>query len=809
MLWLTAKQMSRIWHVLALFGGVILPAISITTEATTHICAQEFFDPIPTVWHLLLVIFVPLANLQAWWAVAQGRTERGALLGLTNAVAIGISIFYTIVYLPILPLAAVAIVFFGLGLLPLAPLSCLISGFILRRQLRRVVTEQSFALKPRGLLTGFAVTLVVLTLMELPVALTRVGLQMATSVSPAQRSKGLRWLRAFGDKDLLLQACYGRTGRATDPISFLFALRNPVTAREAREVYYRLTGETFNTFAPPSRSGGRWIAQDSFDFDPDQGGTMIAGKVKGLSLSGSRIDGSTDADAGLSYLEWTLNFKNDSAIQQEARSEIQLPPGGFVSRLTLWVDGEEREAAFAGRDQTRQAYQQVVARRRDPVLVTTAGRDRVLVQCFPVAPQGGEMKVRIGITAPLVLEAEGQERLVLPHIGDRNFRIPDNLTHAVWIESKSQLHSDSKVLAAEQPAANLYAVRGTLQDSELLNPESTVRMFRNEGVTQAWTRNATKGNGEIVQQFVREKQSPVRSRVVLVVDTSQAMQEFAGEISAALKALPGDGEIMLLLADGNGAYEEGASQNAITGSPSQLAREVDGATFAGGADNVPALARAWDLAAQSPSNSAIVWIHSPQLLQLRPVEELRQRWERRPDGPVLYAVQTGNGPDRIQAKLDGVFSVEPVPRLGRLQTDLEKLFGQLSGRVKTFEFVRSNEKLPQLPNSANAKETSAHLARIWAHDEVRRLMATRDEKSLEEAIQLAVAYQLVTPVSGAVVLETKEQYIAAGLKPVEPGTVPTIPEPEMVMLIAMVAALLLWLLYRQHFSRRPSGRNAL
>jgi hypothetical protein len=63
---------------------------------------------------------------------------------------------------------------------------------------------------------------------------------------------------------------------------------------------------------------------------------------------------------------------------------VQLPPGGVVSRLTLWVNGEEREAAFAGRSQTRQAYQQVVSRRRDPVLVTTAGRDRVLVQCFPV-----------------------------------------------------------------------------------------------------------------------------------------------------------------------------------------------------------------------------------------------------------------------------------------------------------------------------------------------------------------------------------------------------------------------------------------
>lgn len=803
------KPISLLWCALALFGGVVLPAISIAVEATTHICAEHFFDPIPTVWHLLLVIFVPLANLQVWLAVNKGQTERGALLGLTNAVAIGISIFYTVAYIPLLPMALVSVLFAGLGLLPLAPTFALISGLILRRQLRTVVTERTFSLKTRGLLTGFAVVLIAIALMELPVSLTRIGLQMAASESSERRAKGLRWLRTFGDKDFLLRACYGRTGRATDPIGFIFSLRAPVTPDQARQIYYRLTGQTVNTLAPPTRLAGRWVVQDDVDFDRDQGGTTIAGKLKDLSLSSSRMDGSADADAGLSYLEWTLTFKNDSFMQQEARSEIQLPPGGFVSRLTLWVNGEEREAAFAGRDHARQAYQQVVARRRDPVLVTTAGRDRILVQCFPVPPQGGEMKVRIGITAPLVLEAEGHERLLLPHFRDRNFGIPASLTHAVWIESKTRLQSDSKSLETEQPAANLHAVRGALPDPELLQPQSTVQMFRANGITQAWTRNPTRGDGSIVRQFIREKQSPARPRVVLVVDTSRAMQESAGEISAALRALPSDGEITLLLADGNGAYEEGASQKAITSSPSEIARELDGATFTGGADNVPALARAWDLAAQNPSNSVIVWLHSPQLLELRAVEELRQRWERRPDGPILYAVQTRNGPDRIEEKLDGVFSMEPVPRMGRLQADLEKLFAQLSGRLKTLEFVRSNETLEQLQNYSNARETSGHLARIWANDEVRRLISSGAEKSLEEATQLAVAYQLVTPVSGAVVLETKEQYTAAGLKPVEAGTVPTIPEPEMVMLIGMVGALLLWLLYRQHFQRRASGRKTL
>ena len=299
----TDKPMRHVWHILAPWR-VVLPAISIAVEATTHICAAEFSTPFPRSG-TLLVIFVPLAHLQVWWAVAKGQTERGALLGWTNAIAIGISAFYTIIYVPLLPLAAIALVFAGLGLLPMAPLFALISGLILRRHLRRIVTEQSFGLKPRGLVTGFVLALVVMTLIELPVSLTRVGLQMATSESPAQRAKGLRWLRTFGNKEYLLRACYTRSGRATDLFGYLFSASNPVTAQEARQVYYRLTGETFNTSAPPMRSGGQFVPRDNFDFDPDQGGTIIAGKVKGLSLSSSRIDGSTDADGGLSYVEWT------------------------------------------------------------------------------------------------------------------------------------------------------------------------------------------------------------------------------------------------------------------------------------------------------------------------------------------------------------------------------------------------------------------------------------------------------------------------------------------------------------------------
>ncbi len=62
------------WGVFTLLAGVILPSISILVETTTHICAEDFFDPIPTLWHVLLVVFVPLDNLQVWLAVCKGGT---------------------------------------------------------------------------------------------------------------------------------------------------------------------------------------------------------------------------------------------------------------------------------------------------------------------------------------------------------------------------------------------------------------------------------------------------------------------------------------------------------------------------------------------------------------------------------------------------------------------------------------------------------------------------------------------------------------------------------------------------------------
>ena len=74
--------------------------------------------------------------------------------------------------------------------------------------------------------------------------------------------------------------------------------------------------------------------------------------------------------------------------------------------------------------------------------------------------------------------------------------------------------------------------------------------------------------------------------------------------------------------------------------------------------------------------------------------------------------------------------------------------------MKSYAFVRSSKKLDE-KQILEAHETSDHLARLWANDEVARILAPRDAELEDEAIILAARYQLVTPVTGAVVLETE------------------------------------------------------
>ncbi|NLF57010.1 MAG: hypothetical protein GX580_05180 [Candidatus Hydrogenedens sp.] len=60
---------------------------------------------------------------------------------------------------------------------------------------------------------------------------------------------------------------------------------------------------------------------------------------------------------------------------------------------------------------------------------------------------------------------------------------------------------------------------------------------------------------------------------------------------------------------------------------------------------------------------------------------------------------------------------------------------------------------------------------------------------MKQAGELAARYRLVTPATGAVVLETDAQYLEAGLTPPPDKGIPAIPEPRDILLLAVCAVI--------------------
>jgi len=780
-----------------LFAGFLLPAITLGVELTTRMCAEQFFDPLPTWWHTLFVFFVAITNLQTWWAIRQNRGERIVWLGFANAVTIFIALFYTVLFAPILPMAVIGLLAFLLGLLPMAPLFSLIAALLMRRDLRRMMPDaKPFALRWQGLASGFLLVFLAIGAAEMTFALTKIGINMANSDSNEKQTEGLNFIRHYGDKNYLLRLCYNNSGVVTTDYLFKILQKEKISeveeaadltiTQKARKTFYRLEGADYQTISPP-RGIRDWERNNFNGRSEDTDSNLIS---QGLSLSGSQIDGSVDGDAAIGYLEWTLTLKNEKSWQQEAVAQIQFPPGAVVSRLTLWINGEEREAAFARKGQVTEAYNAVVSKRKDPVLVTTSGKDRISMRAFPV-PAGGEMKIRIGITAPLELENETTSRLPMPYFHERNFAV--STEHNVWFESKKPLETANRNFTEEQ-LPGFFAVRGKVKNEELVKIGSPIRAVKSTNVLSVWSHDKNDSQ-KIVRQEIKESDKPKPGRIIFLVDTSAQMKEFQDEVARTLKNFSFDIETALVLTGGNGFNVETAAPHALLGSSAEIAQRIEKTDFGGGADAVEAVTKAWELAQEKP-NSAIIWIHAPQPVELSSSVNLNQMWARRADSPIIYSLQSKLGRDVIEKNLSASNIVETVSRFGALGDDLSRHLNRISQQKRQFEFIRTTEEAKGFKPLINAKETSAHLTRLWANDEIKRLLANKSPANGKAALDLAIKYQLVTPVSGAVVLETKEQYDQFGLRPVEANSVPTIPEPEEYLLFGVVMSLIIWMFWR-------------
>jgi hypothetical protein len=111
---------------------------------------------------------------------------------------------------------------------------------------------------------------------------------------------------------------------------------------------------------------------------------------------------------------------------------------------------------------------------------------------------------------------------------------------------------------------------------------------------------------------------------------------------------------------------------------------------------------------------------------------------------------------------------------------------------------------PDAKAGVDMRKGSDHIARLWARERVDALLRAKGS-GRADAVALAVQHRLVTPVSGVVVLETKQQYDESRLTPVSAATVPTIPEPHEWALMLMACLAVGWLAWRSRRQRALVG----
>jgi exosortase/archaeosortase family protein len=645
-----------------LLFGVVYPAVVIGLELAYRWCAQLFFDPMPTSWHVAIVCAVPAANLALWIALRRGAGE-GRWLSAAGGFSIAVAACYALIFLPLLPLAFIAILFMGVGLLPFGPLSALITG------IRLVWRLESFG---APLIAGLAAGFLATAALDAPMALTRHGLTMAASGNPDEQARGVALLRAVGDRAYMLRVCYDRENRVSGPLSGLVTLwdsrfwlggsgRRSVGPAQVRETWYRVTGTAFNSVPAPAL--GR---PDGFSRNPDadRGLQAVGGRVQDLRLVASRLDGSLAPQDAVSYLEWTLEFRNDADTAQEARLELGLPPGGVVSKASLWINGVEQEAAVASKGQTRAAYQAVVRQQRDPLLVTTRGADRVLVQAFPVPP-GDTLKLRLGITAPMRLESGGAARFVPPSILDHNLTIEPALRHALWVESAGRVEAVGPAWRLDRAESGMQRARAPLSDAALAAAPPALVVRRDPAATETLARVS---GLQAVLQVVGPRPPAAGRAVVLVVDGSASMRAALPGLRRALGRTPKGAALGLVVAGDRVVRLDPAPWSDARRTAFEEVLQPE--RFVGGQDDTAGLVAALE-AAEGRPGAEVLWVHGPQPVAFQAsAGALEQALARRAVLPDLTLYPVAGGANAVLPDQAWTWRSRMLARTGSVERDV-------------------------------------------------------------------------------------------------------------------------------------------
>ncbi|WP_430817543.1 XrtN system VIT domain-containing protein [Carboxylicivirga sp. RSCT41] len=379
------------WHILL----SLLLVSCFTLNKDMHVFAlTPLWVKVLLVATLTSFILIAMENLIPEW------------LKKTSSFVFGIGIllfiYYTVVLVPLIPIAIIGVILLGISIHLLVPLMLLIVSIVSVFNRKCKNAKLPFILS--GFVTGFICVLIYTGLfMNHSNAIKNVQRDLVLNddnnlpewVSYAQKCTSEFWTKRVIGRGLLYEEISGDWwGFGFDRGSYSeIREHDPLVAAAALfcEPLPLTNEEQVNILS--ASAGTRHYAYEK----------LWSGR--NLHVSKELMDVRIYPDFRMAYFEktfWITNTHHWERSQQEALFTFYLPEGAVASSLSLWIDGKEEKSRLTTRKKATNAYKTIVGReRRDPVVLHWQEGNRLSATIFPCTPQEPR-RVKIGLTVPLM-----------------------------------------------------------------------------------------------------------------------------------------------------------------------------------------------------------------------------------------------------------------------------------------------------------------------------------------------------------------------------------------------------------------------
>lgn len=685
----------------------------------------------------------------------------------------GMAVLYGVVLGPLVPMLLVG-AFFVVGFLAWAPYLVLCGLPRVWRELRAKAANAGWPAgrASRHVLVVAALTIAVILYAALPRHLDRPPLERlalamrqgtageaaAEALALEVRQGDVEKQREWMDRGVYTDDDFGPLGRHPRQLcshsTFWFLRDKKVGLHERHAAFHRAHG-----------------------FGPTQSGRWAPSSGPGPWWKQSEWTITAEPRAAVARIDWELVVEGRNRFLDKAWFELQLPPGAVASSLSSWIDDEERPAAFASDGRAKKAFDTVVARRLDPVLLREVGPRRLWLQLFPLAAHLPPMRVRVGITVPLRRDGEAL-LLSLPEVLDHTCTPLVGDVHTL------------RVLRGDGPVD-----KRTVEGNDLATPVPIAGGF-------ARVTCARDADGFVVQTLAPVEQTAalrVPKPLVVVFDASYSTATARDDLLALVQSLPRGRQLFLYAAYGSGLQRH----EGLVGDDTLVAW-LRSQPFLGGADPRPALAAATAEAA-ALGVAEVLWFHGGSC-HLLPGQD--PAWAK---GVLVQAVPLSRSPQQLY-QLEAFQSqlvTAPLRPLANTQRWLQQFVEFDATNGSADGFVRTFTRATTPP--ADAIVVDDQLVRLWAASEARE----RRQRGDATATGLAASYRVVTAGASAVVLERREQYDEHKLEPgaitgrEPPGLLggQPVPEPATWLLLGSGLAVIAWRQRRRSLAAGHSGRT--